>query len=96
MVEVEQRARELLAEEYTRLAIDDHANHIRSGGKLDTDDELAIRAITRALQSSERLRAALEAVLNTSGARGEYHALKYADAVEQAERILALQPPEKE
>lgn len=32
---------------------------------------------------------ALTAVLDHSGARGTYHALKYADAVEKAEAALA-------
>ena len=35
-----------------------------------------------------QMRAALTGVLDTSGARGEYHALKYADAVEAAEALL--------
>lgn len=37
----------------------------------------------------EKLRAALSAVLDTSGARGSYHALKYGDAVEAAEALLS-------
>jgi hypothetical protein len=32
---------------------------------------------------------ALEALLSESGARGRYHSLRYADAVEKAEAILA-------
>lgn len=39
--------------------------------------------------ATERMRAALEGVLNTSGARGAYHALKYEQAVKDAEAVLA-------
>jgi hypothetical protein len=38
------------------------------------------------------MREALDRLLATSGARGRYHALEYADAVENAERVLALTP----
>lgn len=43
---------------------------------------------TRA-DSHHRLVEALEALLNSSGARGVYHASKHFDAVEAAENLLA-------
>ena len=45
--------------------------------------------MTNTTGQERALRDALEAVLNTSGARGEYHSLKYTDAVAEAEKLLA-------
>lgn len=44
-----------------------------------------IHANARLIAAAPELLAALEAVLDSSGARGTYHALRYADAVEAAE-----------
>jgi hypothetical protein len=38
------------------------------------------------------LRAALDALLTSSGARGRYHAFEHADAVAKAELLLAAKP----
>ena len=47
------------------------------------------RANERLIAAAPDLLAALEAVLDSSGARGEYHSLKYSDAVESAEAAIA-------
>jgi len=46
-------------------------------------------ANARLIAAAPDLLEALIAVLDTSGARGTYHALKYAEAVERAEALLA-------
>jgi ABC-type transporter Mla subunit MlaD len=47
------------------------------------------RTSDEAADTIEELLEALEAVLDTCGARQSYHALRYAEAVEQAERTIA-------
>lgn len=49
---VEQRARELLAEEYKRVGLPFVANLVRAGGH-DEIDAIALRAIARALEQPE-------------------------------------------
>lgn len=52
-------------------------------------------ANSRLIAAAPELLEALTDVLNHSGARGNYHALKYADAVEKAEAVLAKALPQQ-
>lgn len=54
-----------------------------------TPEEALTAWNTRAVNSHHDLIEALEALLNSSGARGVYHASKHFDAVEAAESLLA-------
>ncbi|RYG87651.1 MAG: hypothetical protein EON59_06780 [Alphaproteobacteria bacterium] len=47
------------------------------------------QANARLIAAAPDLLKALTDVLNTSGARAEYHAFKYADAIERAEAAIA-------
>lgn len=67
--------------------------------ELQGSDFEAVREHSKALwnalttpKPNDAWREALEALLNTSGARGTYHALKHADAVVNAERLLSITP----
>lgn len=51
------------------------------------------KANARLIAAAPDLLAALVAVLDTSGARGTYHALKYVEAVDAAEAAIARATP---
>lgn len=63
---------------------------IRAGLLADLLDEIEAHRLSSS-PSGIGAGEALEALLNSCGARGRYHALEYADAVEAAEKVLRSQ-----